>query len=92
LYQSDFKQHKKEIVDVMKLELGGNGHWFKCPNGHYYVIGDCGGAMETAICPECKAEIGGGHHKLLTSNKFAPEMDNEEDPNSVKTAWPTMMM
>jgi hypothetical protein len=20
------------------------GHWNKCPNGHLYVIGECGGA------------------------------------------------
>ena len=20
------------------------GHWFECPNGHTYAIGDCGGA------------------------------------------------
>jgi hypothetical protein len=32
---------------------------FECPNGHYYVIGECGGAMEKSKCPECKEEIGG---------------------------------
>ena len=21
------------------------GHWFECPNGHPYLIGDCGGAV-----------------------------------------------
>ncbi len=22
------------------------GHWYECLNGHPYVIGECGGAME----------------------------------------------
>ena len=24
------------------------GSWYKCPNGHYYQIGECGGAMHLA--------------------------------------------
>lgn len=31
-----------------------SGHWYECPNGHPYVIGECGGAMEKTKCPECK--------------------------------------
>ena len=41
------------------------GHWFKCPNGHYYVIGECGGAMQKGKCPDCEAEIGGYNHELV---------------------------
>lgn len=29
----------------------GAGHFFTCPNGHPYAIGECGGAMETSRCP-----------------------------------------
>lgn len=36
------------------LDLG-KGHFYKCPNGHFYLIGDCGGAMEEAKCNECGA-------------------------------------
>lgn len=43
-------------------DSGGPGHWFKCPNGHYFAIGDCGGAMETSKCPDCGAKIGGANH------------------------------
>ena len=32
---------RKSIVKAMGL---GKGHWYMCPNGHPYVIGDCGGA------------------------------------------------
>ena len=55
----------------------GKGHWFKCPNGHIYAIGECGGAMETAKC-SCGAEIGGSQHRLLSSNQHAGEMDDSK--------------
>lgn len=51
------------------------GHWFKCPQGHMYVITECGGAMERSRCPECQAPIGGTNHTLDPSNQLAPEMD-----------------
>lgn len=51
------------------------GHWFKCKNGHIYVIGECGGAMETSKCPECHAVIGGTNHALDSTNSLASEMD-----------------
>ncbi|XP_073956530.1 NFX1-type zinc finger-containing protein 1-like [Choristoneura fumiferana] len=51
------------------------GHWFKCPKGHFYCIGECGGAMEESRCPECGAKIGGRSHTLTAGNRHAPEMD-----------------
>ncbi|CAI8041395.1 NFX1-type zinc finger-containing protein 1 [Geodia barretti] len=42
-----------EIVNAIGLS---KGRWFKCPNGHYYCIGECGGAMEVAKCSECDAK------------------------------------
>ena len=83
-YQVDnlSEAEKLEIVEAMGLT---KGHWFKCPQGHFYCIGECGGAMETAKCPECNAEIGGSHHQLLASNQVATEMDGAEHP-----AWSEM--
>lgn len=46
---------RMEIVKALDMT---QGHWFKCPNGHLYAIGECGGAMETAKCNECGAAIG----------------------------------
>jgi hypothetical protein len=63
---------KTEIVKAIGLT---KGHWFKCPNGHFYCIGECGGAMEEASCPECGARIGGQRHTLIADNQLAPEMD-----------------
>ncbi|XP_065913575.1 NFX1-type zinc finger-containing protein 1-like isoform X1 [Dysidea avara] len=71
------KQEKMEIVKAVGLS---KGHWFKCPNGHYYCIGECGGAMQVAKCPECNASIGGMRHQLTAGNQHAPEMDNSHHP------------
>ncbi len=46
----------KMAVDALGLS---KGHWNKCPNGHFYVIGECGGAMQVSRCPDCRAVIGG---------------------------------
>jgi len=35
------------------------GHWFTCPNGHIFSIGECGGAMQQSRCNECGEMIGG---------------------------------
>lgn len=46
----------------------GHGHINRCPNGHIYVIGDCGGAVMTTRCHECGATIGGTGHALAAGN------------------------
>ena len=66
------KEEKIQIVRAIGLK---QGHWFKCRNGHYYAIGECGGAMEESKCPECSEVIGGQHHRLADDNELAPEMD-----------------
>ena len=58
------------------------GAWYKCPNGHYYAIGECGGATQVGKCPECGAAIGGEGHRLLSDNIHAGEIDN-----SRHSAW-----
>ena len=44
-------------------------------SGHVYAIGDCGGASQKAVCPECGSAIGGVSHNLERGNAVAPEMD-----------------
>ncbi|XP_053250798.1 NFX1-type zinc finger-containing protein 1 [Podarcis raffonei] len=67
------EEERKQIVAAVSGAT--RGHWFKCRNGHFYVIGECGGAMETTRCPECRETIGGERHTLESSNRLAPEMD-----------------
>lgn len=66
---------QKEKMDIVKAVGLAKGHWYKCPNGHYYCIGQCGGATETSKCPDCGVIIGGAQHTLASGNVHAPEMD-----------------
>ena len=70
-------KERQEIVMAMGMT---KGHWFKCPNGHIYAIGNCGGAMVESRCNECHAFIGGFDHRLRADNNFAGEMDDAQRP------------
>jgi len=70
-------EEKRQIVSAVGLS---EGHWYKCPNGHIYAIGECGGAMEKSTCPECNTVIGGESHRLAEGNELAPEMDGAQYP------------
>eukprot|EP01080_Neovahlkampfia_damariscottae_P004533 gene4533-7910_t len=67
-------QEKKEILKAVNQNHV-SGHWYKCPNGHLYFIGECGGAMEESKCPDCGEKIGGTRHQLLGSNERSLETD-----------------
>lgn len=69
------EEERVMIVSAMKMQPG---HWHKCPNGHVYVITECGGAMERRNCPDCNATIGGENHRLESSNQLATEMDGAQ--------------
>jgi hypothetical protein len=60
----------RAVRDVDGYDYGGSAsaHWYECPNGHPYFIGDCGGAMQMARCLECRAPIGGRSHQLAAGN------------------------
>uniref|UniRef100_A0A3B4AZB3 RZ-type domain-containing protein n=1 Tax=Periophthalmus magnuspinnatus TaxID=409849 RepID=A0A3B4AZB3_9GOBI len=75
-------EERKMIVSAVQMP----GHWFKCPNGHVYLITECGGAMERSHCPECNETIGGSNHSLVRGNQLATEMDGAQEP-----AWPTAL-
>ena len=74
-YEVDGISEKERLEIVTAIGLS-KGHWFKCPKGHYYCIGECGGAMEKSTCPECGSTIGGQNHTLETGNVHAGEMDS----------------
>lgn len=71
------EEERKMIVSAMKMRPG---HWHKCPNGHVYVIADCGGAMVSRRCPDCESTIGGENHTLASGNQVASEMDGAQHP------------
>ena len=78
------KLTEEEWEMVIKAIHAKPGSWYKCPNGHYYQIGGCGGAMQEATCPDCGAAIGGSRHRLRDDNAHASEFDN-----SAHAAWST---
>ncbi|KAF9100396.1 hypothetical protein BGX29_006633 [Mortierella sp. GBA35] len=69
------KEEKLMVFRAVSEHIRGSGHWYQCPNGHSYVIGECGMAMEQSTCPECGAPVGGGHHALLRSNAVDRDME-----------------
>lgn len=71
------EEERNMIVSTMNMAPG---HWYKCPNGHVYVITECGGAMESRQCPDCSATIGGESHRLASGNNVATEVDGSQHP------------
>jgi len=67
-------QEKQSIVKAMGFAH--RGHFYRCPNGHPYVITECGGAMQASVCPECGADIGGGNHRLRGDNARATDLED----------------
>ena len=51
----------------------GQGHWYQCPEGHTYLITECGGATVEGRCIECGAAIGGSGHVLRGDNAEAAD-------------------
>ena len=45
--------------------------WYRCPNGHLYVVGECGRPMQESVCPECGQRIGGRDHIPANRNMAA---------------------
>ncbi|CAC5415238.1 RNF213 [Mytilus coruscus] len=54
----------------MAETIGSNSSlkYYRCPNGHIYVIGDCGKPRFKSTCNECGADIGGLGYKLSDGN------------------------
>ena len=66
--QTGLRMNEKERQEIVKALGLAQGHWFKCRNGHFYAVGECGGAIQESKCNECGARIGGGNHGLLADN------------------------
>ncbi|KAG8703432.1 hypothetical protein FRC09_004162 [Ceratobasidium sp. 395] len=66
--------NEEKLSIVKALNFGHSGHFYRCPNGHPYVITECGGATQESRCPECHAPIGGGGHRLRSDNTQDTEL------------------
>jgi len=70
-------REKFQILGALDLSIG---RWFKCPNGHIYIVTECGGVTQVATCNECGEQIGGQNHRLMPTNELATEMDGAVQP------------
>jgi len=74
-YQPVTEEETKSVMDALGLRGTGwgQGHWYRCKNGHLYAIGECGGAMQESKCNECGETIGGSSHRLRSDNTSVME-------------------
>ena len=56
-----------EEVRIAQRE-GANISTYRCPNGHFYQIGDCGLPWTRSKCHSCGATIGGSWHQAQQGN------------------------
>ncbi|KAK3096790.1 hypothetical protein FSP39_003301 [Pinctada imbricata] len=67
--QDDVAEIKEALLAARGQNGGDNNPMFyRCPNGHPYVIGDCGRPYYEGKCKECGAQIGGRHHEAFPGN------------------------
>ncbi|PLB46313.1 hypothetical protein P170DRAFT_479223 [Aspergillus steynii IBT 23096] len=74
-YAAVTNEERMVIIKAMDTEFRGTGHWYYCRNGHPFTIGECGGAMETASCPECGAAVGGHNHRTVEGVTPASDLE-----------------
>ncbi|KAF8639511.1 hypothetical protein AX17_001416 [Amanita inopinata Kibby_2008] len=78
----------EKMAVVTALAFSHTGHFYNCPNGHTFVITECGGAMESSRCPECGETIGGNNHMLHGSNSRATEYEDlSRHAGSQRSPW-----
>ncbi|KAG9309778.1 hypothetical protein JVU11DRAFT_10152 [Chiua virens] len=79
---------EERIAIVKAFNFAHAGHYYNCPNGHTFVITECGGAMQVGRCPECDAPIGGSSHHLNPSNTRSSEFEDlARQGGATQTLW-----
>jgi hypothetical protein len=80
-YELDIDNISKQFIEydinTINMIKGLGTKWYKCPNGHLYVVGECGGPMESGRCPECGARIGGRDHNPNAGNALVNNFERE---------------
>ncbi|KAJ1901614.1 hypothetical protein LPJ66_000639 [Kickxella alabastrina] len=54
---NEYRLVTQQEVSTIKSAFPGET-WHECPNKHWYAVGDCGQAVVSGKCAECKAMIG----------------------------------
>lgn len=76
-YEPVSDKERRDVLLAMAREFSGSGHWYTCPNGHPFTVGECGMPMEVARCPMCSARIGGSNHMPVDGVTLADGLERE---------------
>lgn len=61
---------------------------YTCPNGHPYIITECGGAQQVSQCPDCGSRIGGSGHTLIGDNARDTVMEDlARQTGTARSPW-----
>lgn len=89
-YQPVSLEEEMAVVKALSAnqDFAHTGHYYRCRNGHLYVIGDCGGATQRALCPECGEAIGGTGHTLDPTNTRAMDFEDlARQEGALRSPW-----
>ncbi|XP_063404431.1 E3 ubiquitin-protein ligase rnf213-alpha-like [Mytilus trossulus] len=76
--QDEVSEIKEALLAARQQTPGENPVFYRCPNGHPYVIGNCGRAATVGICKACGREIGGEGYQLRAGNEVDTGLDRTE--------------
>ncbi|KAF3387285.1 NFX1-type zinc finger-containing protein 1 [Penicillium rolfsii] len=74
-YTEVTSEERMAVINAMAKEFRGTGHWYYGRNDHPFTIGECGGAMQLASCPECGAPVGGQNHQAAEGVTRANDLE-----------------
>ncbi|XP_077980164.1 E3 ubiquitin-protein ligase rnf213-alpha-like [Glandiceps talaboti] len=70
--------HEDLIMEARAAISKETVNWYECPNGHPYMIGDCGRPYGLGQCRDCGATIGGEQHTPAQGNRLARTGDTTQ--------------
>ena len=76
-YTAITNDEKRAVYAAMATDFGGTGHWYYCREGHLFTVGECGMPMQTSVCPQCGAPVGGRNHEAVEGVRAARDMDEQ---------------
>ncbi|MCJ1402136.1 hypothetical protein MMC11_005355 [Xylographa trunciseda] len=76
-YTAITNDEKRAVYAAMATDFRGTGHWYYCREGHLFTVGECGMPMETSVCPQCGAPVGGRDHQAVEGVRVARDIDEQ---------------
>ncbi|KAL8794128.1 MAG: hypothetical protein Q9195_003313 [Heterodermia aff. obscurata] len=70
-------EERAAVYAAMASEFSGTGHWYYCENNHPFTVGECGMPMETSVCPQCGAPVGGQSHQSVEGVVRATDIESQ---------------